>query len=406
MSGLVVDTSKCVGCRRCERVCANEGIEVRERKAYVLDGCISCGMCIDACPVNALSIEKETSEEDLSEYHNIWVFCQLGELEQPLPVVLELLAKGRELADEHGCHLVALLAENELHALSDPTKAAQLLAAGADEVLYTRNARFTHNDAAVYATWLVELARERKPEIILYGATNFGRELAPRVAVLLQTGLTADCTILEMDTEKGLLQQTRPAFGGNLMATIVCPNHRPQMATVRPGIFAAAEPHEVSEEEVAERTVEVPFGAQTTQHTKILDTQKAGSDNSITDADVLVIVGRGIGNKKALKEVREFAELLGERLKTNVGIGCTRPVVEAGWMDYSHQVGQTGVSVAPKLLVSIGVSGAIQHLAGISGAETVVAINEDSAAPIFGAAQYKVVGDCHAILAELISQLS
>lgn len=405
MSGLVVDTSKCVGCRRCERVCGNNGIEVRERKAFVLDGCISCGMCIDACPVKALSIEKAATSENLSEYHNIWVFCQLDERNEPLPVARELLTKGRELADARECHLVALLGESELHALSDPTKPAQLLAAGADEVLYTRDARFTHNNAEAFAAWIVELARERKPEVILYGATNFGRELAPRVAVLLQTGLTADCTILEMDTEKGLLQQTRPAFGGNLMATIVCPAHRPQMATVRPGIFAAAEPREVDAEEVEKRTVEVPFRTQTTSHTQILATQKAGSDESITDADVLVIVGRGIGSKKALKEINELAQLLGERLNTTVAIGCTRPVVEAGWLDYSHQVGQTGVSVAPKLLISIGVSGAIQHLAGISGAQTIVAINEDADAPIFGVAQYKVVGDCHKLLASLLAAL-
>lgn len=407
MSGLVVDRDKCVGCRRCERVCANAGIEVRERKAYVLDGCISCGMCVDACPVSALAIEKDASGvADLSEYHNIWVFCQLDERKEILPVVFELLAKGRELADQQGCHLVAVLGESELNALSDSTKPAQLLAAGADEVLHTRDARLMHNNAETFAAWLVELAQARKPEVILYGATNFGRELAPRVAVLLQTGLTADCTILEMDTEKGLLQQTRPAFGGNLMATIVCPNHRPQMATVRPGIFAAAEPRELEPGEVAVRTIEEPFKSDASAHTRIRSVEKADAAESITDAEVLIVVGRGIGSKKAIKEVQQLVDLLVERLNTSVAIGCTRPVVEAGWLDYSYQVGQTGVSVAPKLLVSLGVSGAIQHLAGISGAGTVVAINEDAEAPIFGVAQYKLVGDCHKVLAELVDKLT
>ena len=421
MSGLVVTAEKCVGCRRCERVCANAGIEVVDRKAHVLDGCVSCGMCVDACPVGALSIEKDAAGVDFSEYENIWVFAQVDSAGVVLPVAYELLGKARELADERGCELVAVLGEPSGAGTADGAVAAEaddaaataadaaeadanvlaLLAAGADEVIRTRDERLAENDAEVYAAWLCDLARERKPEVILYGATNFGRELAPRVAVLLQTGLTADCTILEMDTEKGLLQQTRPAFGGNLMATIVCPSHRPQMATVRPGIFSAPEPREVRSVVVED----VPLAEGVERRVRVLSREAAGTDGSITDADVLVVVGRGVGSKKALAPVRRLVELLGERLGCKVEIGCTRPIVEAGWLDYSHQVGQTGVSVAPKLLLSLGVSGAIQHLAGISGAQTIVAVNDDPEAPIFGAAQYKVVGDCHAVIDELIAQL-
>ena len=412
MSGLVVTTEKCVGCRRCERVCANAGIEVVDRKAHVLDGCVSCGMCVDACPVGALSIEKDAASVDLSEYENIWVFAQVDSAGAVLPVAYELLGKARELADERGCELVAVLGEPSGAGVADDDEATadaaeadtnvlSLLAAGADEVIRTRDERLAENDAEVYAAWLCDLARERKPEVILYGATNFGRELAPRVAVLLQTGLTADCTILEMDTEKGLLQQTRPAFGGNLMATIICPSHRPQMATVRPGIFSAPEPREIRSVIVED----VPLAEGVERHVRVLSREAAGTDGSITDADVLVVVGRGIGSKKALAPVRRLVELLGERLGCKVEIGCTRPVVEAGWLDYSHQVGQTGVSVAPKLLLSLGVSGAIQHLAGISGAQTIVAVNDDPEAPIFGAAQYKVVGDCHELVEQLIAQL-
>ena len=419
MSGLVVTTEKCVGCRRCERVCANAGIEVIDRKAHVLDGCVSCGMCVDACPVGALSIEKDTAGVDLSEYENIWVFAQVDSAGAVLPVARELLGKARELADERACELVAVLGEPSGAGTADGAVAAEaddaaatataeadanvlsLLAAGVDEVIRTRDERLAENDAEVYAAWLCDLARERKPEVILYGATNFGRELAPRVAVLLQTGLTADCTILEMDTEKGLLQQTRPAFGGNLMATIVCPSHRPQMATVRPGIFSAPEPREIRSVIVED----VPLAEGVERHVRVLSREAAGTDGSITDADVLVVMGRGIGSKKALAPVRRLVELLGERLGCKVEIGCTRPVVEAGWLDYTHQVGQTGVSVAPKLLLSLGVSGAIQHLAGISGAQTIVAVNDDPEAPIFGAAQYKVVGDCHELVEQLIAQL-
>lgn len=406
MSGLVVTTEKCVGCRRCERVCANAGIEVIDRKAHVLDGCVSCGMCVDACPVGALSIEKDAASVDLSEYENIWVFAQVDSAGAVLPVAYELLGRARELADERGCELVAVLGEPLGAGVADDAAEADanvlaLLAAGADEVIRTRDERLAENDAEVYATWLCDLARERKPEVILYGATNFGRELAPRVAVLLQTGLTADCTILEMDTEKGLLQQTRPAFGGNLMATIVCPSHRPQMATVRPGIFPAPEPREVRSVVVED----VPLAEGVERRVRVLSREAAGTDGSITDADVLVVVGRGVGSKKALVPVRRLVELLGERLGCKVEIGCTRPIVEAGWLDCSHQVGQTGVSVAPKLLLSLGVSGAIQHLAGIGGAQTIVAVNDDPEAPIFGATQYKVIGDCHAVIDELIAQL-
>ena len=411
MSGLVVTTEKCVGCRRCERVCANAGIEVVDRKAHVLDSCVSCGMCVDACPVGALSIEKDAAGVNLSEYENIWVFAQVDSAGAVLPVAYELLGKARVLADERACELVAVLGEPSGAGVADEEATADaaeadanvlsLLAAGADEVIRTRDERLAENDAEVYAAWLCDLARERKPEVILYGATNFGRELAPRVAVLLQTGLTADCTILEMDTEKGLLQQTRPAFGGNLMATIVCPSHRPQMATVRPGIFPAPEPREIRSVIVED----VPLAEGVERHVRVLSREAAGTDGSITDADVLVVVGRGVGSKKALAPVRRLVELLGERLGCKVEIGCTRPVVEAGWLDYSHQVGQTGVSVAPKLLLSLGVSGAIQHLAGISGAQTIVAVNDDPEAPIFGAAQYKVVGDCHELVEQLIAQL-
>lgn len=398
MSGLVVDAEKCVGCRRCERVCASGGIEVVDRRAHVLDGCVSCGMCVDACPVGALAIERDESGADTSGYHDIWVFSQVGSDGAVLGVALELVGKARELADARGCRLVALLGE---HSDADDVNARALVAAGADEVLRTCDDRLAHTDVECFAAWLCALALERKPEVILYGATNFGRELAPRVAVTLQTGLTADCTILEMDRETGLLQQTRPAFGGNLMATIVCPNNRPQMATVRPGIFPAPEPREVGELPVTD----VLLDAAVYGRVHVLSREKAGVGASITDAEALVVVGRGIGSKKALARVERLAELLGQRLGCSCEIGCTRPVVEAGWLDYSHQVGQTGVSVAPRLLVSLGVSGAIQHLAGISGAETIVAVNEDPDASIFGVAGYKVVGDCLAVTEELISQL-
>ena len=411
MSGLVVDSAACVGCRRCVRSCANAGIEVRERKARVLPGCISCGMCVDACPVGALSIEREETAdaEALAAYHDIWVFAQVNSDGAPLAVAFELLGKARELARERGCHVVAVVGEA---ASADDACARALIAAGAGQVIRCADDRLATPCSEVFAAWLAKLARERKPEVILYGATNFGRELAPRVAALLQTGLTADCTVLEMDAEQGLLQQTRPAFGGNLMATIVCPAHRPQMATVRPGVFAAPASAGASEgtdtpagKALRSRITDVYLEPEVYARTHVVRRARVERGASIADAEALVVVGRGIGSKKAVAQMRRFAELLGELLGCSCELGCTRPVVEAGWLGYEHQVGQTGVSVAPKLLVSVGCSGAIQHVAGIGGAQTVVAINEDANAPIFASAHYKVVADCHALIPELIARL-
>ncbi|WP_368133547.1 electron transfer flavoprotein subunit alpha/FixB family protein, partial [Collinsella bouchesdurhonensis] len=204
-----------------------------------------------------------------------------------------------------------------------------------------------------------------------------------------------DCTVLEIDEKTGLLHQTRPAFGGNLMATIMCPAHRPQMATVRPGIFCAPE----ADTNRTGKVTDVELDAAVASRVRVVEHIPADSQASIAEAKRLLVLGRGIGSKKNLPVMRRLAELLGAE------IGCTRPLVEAGWLEYHHQVGQTGISVAPELLISLGVSGAIQHLAGISGAQTVVAVNEDADAPIFNAAQYAIVGDCVKVAQRLIAQL-
>lgn len=398
MSGLLIDAETCVGCGRCVRACASGGIVVTgerpNRCAHVTDSCILCGSCMDACPVGALSIERDEAQVDidLSSYRDIWVFAQTDSTGAVLPVAFELLGRARELAAQRDCLVVAIVGE-----VSDAGDAAAnaLVARGADEVLRCRDDRLAANDSSVFAHWICGLACEYRPEVILYGATDFGRELAPSIAVRLQTGLTADCTVLEMDEETGLLHQTRPAFGGNLMATIMCPAHRPQMATVRPGIFCAPQ----ADANRTGRVTDVELDASVCSRTHILEHIPADSQASIAEAKRLLVLGRGIGSKKNLPVMRHLAELLGAE------IGCTRPLVEAGWFEYRHQVGQTGVSVAPELLISMGVSGAIQHLAGISGAQTVIAVNEDADAPIFNAAQYAVVGDCVEVAQRLINEL-
>lgn len=440
MSGLVIDAERCIGCKRCIRACAFGGIEVRDRLAHPTEACTLCGSCVDACPVGALAIERPEvtgsgaredalGAEGLAAYHDIWVVAQRDAFGRVLPVTLELVAKARELACERGCDVVAVLAEGASKPVavlaeeaSEPvaapglssalqpasTTADVLLAAGADAVLRCRDERLAAQDPEVMAAWLAALARERLPEVVLMGATALGREVAPRVAVQLQTGLTADCTELALDPATGLLQQTRPAFGGNLMATIECPAHRPQMATVRPGVFAGLAQRGASSAgggsavgcNAREGKIEdVVLAFDIVPRVRVIEREEAAAGSSIAQAKRLVVVGRGIGGKKNLALAGRLAELLGAEL------GCTRPLVEAGWLDYAHQVGQTGASVAPEFLLSLGVSGAIQHVAGIGGAQTIIAVNDDPAAPIFGVTQYRVVADCVAFARELVRQL-
>lgn len=406
MSGLLVDQDLCIGCGLCVKACGNAGIVVEgarpNRRARATDGCVLCGACVQACPKGAISIQRDAGGDEtpeqrsrrLAAYRDIWVFAQVDQEGRVLPVAHELLGRARELAVVRGCSVIALLGQG-----SDAPRnqADELLAAGADEVLLCRDDRLASLDAQVYAHWICDMAGERGPETILYGATAFGRELAPGVAVRLRTGLTADCTVLDIDRATGLLQQTRPAFGGNLMATIECPRHRPQMATVRPGVFAA--PALDSARVGHGRVTRVSLADEWRPRVRVDSIESACDDDTIADADVLVVVGRGMGSKKNLAVARRLADVLGGRL------GCTRPLVESGWLEYRHQVGQTGASVAPRLLISLGVSGAIQHVAGIGGARTVIAVNEDPDAPIFGSATYRVVGDCVEVARELASML-
>ncbi len=401
MVGLAIDGELCIGCGRCVRACATAGIEVIDRVARPTDGCVLCGACVEACPVGAIAIDRGTrGAEGASGYRGVWVVAELDRAGALAQVSLELAGCARALADELGdevCVLVPVGAPAGAEARDAARQMAEdLVAAGADEVRCCLDGRLGAPDVAVHARWICDLTRRDRPAILLIGATAWGRVLAPAVSVRLETGLTADCTVLGIDPATGLLQQTRPAFGGNLMATIECPAHRPQMATVRPGVFpvplpAPARPcaihlDERLSPEAVPRVRELAF-----------EPADAGAD--IAGAEVLVVVGRGIGSKKNLPLFERLARLLGAEL------GCTRPLVEAGWLDYAHQVGQTGVSVAPRVLLSFGVSGAIQHLAGIGGAQTVIAVNEDSAAPIFGAARYRVVGDAIEVARQLVEQL-
>ena len=317
---------------------------------------------------------------------NLWVFVETDENGAAKSVGLELLVPGRMLADKQGGKLVAIVIGDHV---DEAVKAAS--EHGADEVIVVEGAEYAHYTTDAYATALCHLVDKFGPTTMLIGATNDGRDLGPRVACRLKTGLTADCTGLDIDEASGNMAWTRPAFGGNLMATILCPDHRPQLGTVRPGVFKKEEP-------VAGREVPVireEFHVAPEQiRTELLEVIKeaGGELVDLENAEIIVSGGRGVGGPEGFKPVQDLADVLGAT------VGASRAAVDAGWIAHAHQVGQTGKTVGPKLYIACGISGAIQHLAGMSSSDVIVAINKDPDAPIFNVADYGLVGDLHVIL--------
>lgn len=390
MASISIIKEKCVGCKKCVGSCPFGAIEVKEKKAVIGPRCTLCGSCYESCKFKAIDfIKDEAEKKDLSEYKGIWVFAEqrFGKLKS---VATELTGKAKELAGDLDARVTAVVLGSDIKHLSK-----ELIVYGADEVLMMDAAWLKDFNDYVYGEVMIDLIKEYKPEIVLIGATSNGRSLAPCISSTLGTGLTADCTVLEIDTEERLLLQTRPAFGGNLMATIVCPNNRPQMATVRPKVFKPIEPDYNRQGKVTLLPVQSPIEGFVK---KIRDIDNEGGLN-LADADIIVSVGRGIGNQKNILLAQELADALGGAL------GASRPVVDSGWMPYSQQVGQTGKTVAPKIYIACGISGAIQHLAGLADIETIVAINNDPDAPIFKVANYAVVGDVKEILPLLTEKI-
>ncbi len=391
MAELNINKNKCVGCGNCIKACPTCALFLQEDKAVVdEEKCILCSMCIDTCPYDAISLEtKKCSITAADTYSGVWVFVEqhVGEIK---PVSYELLGKGRELADRRKSQLTAVILGNHIRQTSK-----ELIARGADRVIFCDHEKLGKQHDEYYANALTTILSGETPEIFLFGATSFGRSLAPRIAARLQTGLTADCTQLEIDEETGCLHQTRPAFGGNLMATIVCPEHRPQMATVRPGVMKALD----IDENRNGQLIEVNYRPDISENVEILNEVNEEAAETIADAPIIISAGRGIGSHKNMALVNRLASLMGAQ------VGVSRPLVDTGWSEYRHQIGQTGAVVAPKLLITCGISGAIQHLAGISGAHTIIAINSDPEAPIFSVAHYKIVGDCVEVLKRLIAEM-
>ena len=395
---LIIHKDKCVGCGVCVESCPFNALSIVERLASV-DGsaCTMCGACAKegVCPFEAIEMVIATEENpdvNLDDYKNVWVFAEQkkGEIQS---VVYELLGKGRELATTRGHEVWAILLGKNV---SD--KAQDLIHRGADKVVVVEDDSLENFEDGIYSKIITRLCKKYKPEIVLTGATTVGRSLIPRVAVQIGTGLTADCTGLEIDKESGLLRQTRPAFGGNIMATILCPNHRPQMSTVRHKVMSEAQP---DTSRVGEIIIEKILDEDGFTRSRVLEVVEAIEDTvNITEADIIVSGGRGMKGPENFELLHDLAKAVGG------AVGASRASIDEGWIPYSHQVGQTGKTVNPKVYIACGISGQIQHLIGMQSAEIIIAINKDPDAPMMKIATYALCGDLFEIVPELIKQLT
>lgn len=373
--------------------CPFEAITMDGKIASIGSSCTGCGQCVEVCPFDAIEkIEGKGNGVDITQYSGIWVFAEQrdGKL---MPVVLELLGEARKLADGVGTEVSAVLCGENVEGLC-----ADLFAYGADKVYLADAPELRNYTTDSYAKVIDEAIKMYKPEIVMYGATHIGRDLGPALAVKSGTGLTADCTQLELPAEDRQFRMTRPAFGGNLMATIMCPHHRPQMSTVRPGVMKKLEnPQTGKQGEIVKLNVSFAEGD---IRTKVLEIVKTAKDAvSLTDAKVIVAGGMGVGSAEGFKLLEELAEKLGGI------VAASRAAVDAGWIDKSRQVGQTGTTVKPQIYIACGISGAIQHIAGMQDSDYIIAINNNEAAPIFEVADYGMVGDLHKVIPELIAAL-
>lgn len=330
----------------------------------------------------------------MSENKNLWVFVETKEDGSALNVGLELCGPGREIADSIGEKLYAVIIGENVDKAAEEVKKY-----GVDGIIRVEGSVYKDYNTDVYTNAICTLVEKYSPNIIYVGATNVGRDLGPRVAARLKTGLTADCTELSIDVETKNMQWTRPAFGGNLMAMILCPDNRPQMGTVRPGVFKKSETEVKAEIEEIKETIEFP---EENIRTRIVsfEAEAAGEEVDLLGAEYIVSGGRGLGDPKNFALVEDLAKAL------NATVGSSRAAVDAGWISHSHQVGQSGKTVGPKIYVAVGISGAIQHLAGMSSSDIIIAINKDPDAPIFSVADYGIVGDLFEVVPALTKAIN
>jgi electron transfer flavoprotein alpha subunit len=383
---VIIKLDKCTGCETCLESCPYDAIEIKDDKAYINEYCNACMACLSMCPEGAIiETKSETISETkthIADYKDVLVFAEQRE-GRVASVSYELLGIGRSLSDELGTRLLAVLLG------ADEKEAEDLIKWGADKVYLCKDSILEKFNDDNYTDVLSKLIQEHKPSIVLGGATPIGRSFIPRVAARIRTGLTADCTSLEIDKESKNLLQVRPAFGGNIMATILCPDYRPQMATVRPRVMKRGEYNKGRTGEI----VNVDINSLTSR-TKVIESVKEVSEISVNlhETDIIVAGGRGVGGEKGFKILEELAESLGGV------VGASRAAVDEGWIPYSHQVGQTGKTVNPKVYFACGISGAVQHLVGMQSSDIIIAINKNPEAPIFNVATYGIVGDMFEIL--------
>lgn len=405
---------KCKGCQLCVKACPFNAIDMEGKLAVINEKCTACKACIAKCPFNAIENTGGDEVVDLSAYKHIWVFAEQrnGKL---MNVALELIGEGYRLAKEisEDTKVCAVLVGDGIANLAD-----ECYAYGADEVVLIEDPLLKQYTTDAYTKVITDAIHEHKPEIVLYGATHIGRDLAPRIAARCNTGLTADCTRLDVKVSSYIeyakknttldtstldptdpstgIKQTRPAFGGNLMATIICPRTRPQMSTVRPGVMQKRD-HVAGAKGIL--TVVKPQITKDDIHVQIVEVVKSAKEMvSLTDAEIICSGGRGLGDASGFDLIKKFADKVGGV------VGSSRACVDAGWIDHSHQVGQTGTTVKPKIYFACGISGAIQHLAGMQTSDIIVAINKDADAPIMEIADYAICGDLYKVIPEIINE--